>query len=445
MSEMTQTAEEQPIDELVGWVKQHDFSLNLPPERLAFLIAIAVLSNERFDEELGEGELHDAFTIVTRLFEDTGEASAFRANNAINELVKQKLISRFTSEITDGASIYRLSPLAIGISDYYLRHRQFSKLKLSIQLSMVADEMAKAIEAAQKGGTPGHWRKNVYGVLKYSVGEIFDQIDLNQRVMDEQQQTVKQQIADLLNKDWREAINNCETLLSETSSTLKELQDTLQAAGDELQTQILDIQEIVYGDDELEFVGETLFGLQMKLDRITSWGQQAIDLWIGYDRHVHKFIRTAIDMDKNRAFSQRLRQSVTDYFDAPWLLTYADAEKLTDLRDEALVLRDDEVMGQAPIDVEYEEFEQVNDMLSDRIAEMLKAHKQQGAPIDLGLVLRDYLAAHPRTHHFDLARIVVDQAVRLGYSESDYQAIQPDWQAINDFGAKVQANVINKY
>ncbi|MEZ9867670.1 MULTISPECIES: chromosome partition protein MukF [Vibrio] len=445
MSEMTQTAEEQPIDELVGWVKQHDFSLNLPPERLAFLIAIAVLSNERFDEELGEGELHDAFTIVTRLFEDTGEASAFRANNAINELVKQKLISRFTSEITDGASIYRLSPLAIGISDYYLRHRQFSKLKLSIQLSMVADEMAKAIEAAQKGGTPGHWRKNVYGVLKYSVGEIFDQIDLNQRVMDEQQQTVKQQIADLLNKDWREAINNCETLLSETSSTLKELQDTLQAAGDELQTQILDIQEIVYGDDELEFVGETLFGLQMKLDRITSWGQQAIDLWIGYDRHVHKFIRTAIDMDKNRAFSQRLRQSVTDYFDAPWLLTYADAEKLTDLRDEALVLRDDEVMGQAPIDVEYEEFEQVNDLLSDRIAEMLKAHKQQGAPIDLGHVLRDYLAAHPRTHHFDLARIVVDQAVRLGYSESDYQAIQPDWQAINDFGAKVQANVINKY
>ncbi|CAK1745711.1 condensin subunit MukF [Vibrio crassostreae] len=445
MSEMTQTAEEQPIDELVGWVKQHDFSLNLPPERLAFLIAIAVLSNERFDEELGEGELHDAFTIVTRLFEDTGEASAFRANNAINELVKQKLISRFTSEITDGASIYRLSPLAIGISDYYLRHRQFSKLKLSIQLSMVADEMAKAIEAAQKGGTPGHWRKNVYGVLKYSVGEIFDQIDLNQRVMDEQQQTVKQQIADLLNKDWREAINNCETLLSETSSTLKELQDTLQAAGDELQTQILDIQEIVYGDDELEFVGETLFGLQMKLDRITSWGQQAIDLWIGYDRHVHKFIRTAIDMDKNRAFSQRLRQSVTDYFDAPWLLTYADAEKLTDLRDEALVLRDDEVMGQAPIDVEYEEFEQVNDLLSDRIAEMLKAHKQQGAPIDLGLVLRDYLAEHPRTHHFDLARIVVDQAVRLGYSESDYQAIQPDWQAINDFGAKVQANVINKY
>lgn len=445
MSEMTLNAAEQPIDELVGWVKQHDFSLNLSTERLAFLIAIAVLSNERFDEELGEGELHDAFTIVTRMFEDTGDASAFRANNAINELVKQRLISRFTSEVTDGASIYRLSPLAIGITDYYVRHREFSKLKLSIQLSMVADEMAKAIDAAQKGGTEGHWKKNVYGVLKYSVGDIFDQIDLNQRVMDEQQQSVKEQIAELLNKDWREAINNCEALLSETSNTLKELQDSLQAAGDELQTQILDIQEIVYGDPELEVIEETLFGLQMKLDRITSWGQQAIDLWIGYDRHVHKFIRTAIDMDKNRAFSQRLRQSVTDYFEMPWYLTYADAERLIDLRDEALVLRDDEVTGHVPLEVEYEEFQQVKDELSERIGGMLQIHKQQGSPIDLGIVLRDYLATHPRTHHFDLARIVVDQAVRLGYSESDYQAIQPDWQSINEFGAKVQANVIDRY
>ena len=310
---------------------------------------------------------------------------------------------------------------------------------------MVADEMAKAIEQARSGGTVEHWRKNVYGVLKYSVGEIFDQIDLNQRVMDEQQQLVKEQIAELLNKDWREAINNCEQLLSETSSTLRELQDTLQAAGDELQTQILDIQELIYDDAELEFVAEALFSLQMKLDRITSWGQQTIDLWIGYDRHVHKFIRTAIDMDKNRAFSARLRQSVKDYFDAPWFLTYADAERLSDLRDEALVLRDDEVTGQVPMDVEYEEFQQVNDELSERISGMLKRHKEQAAPIDLGSVLRDYLAKHPQTHHFDLARIIIDQAVRLGYSESDYHAVQPDWQMINDFGAKVQANVIDRY
>lgn len=95
--------------------------------------------------------------------------------------------------------------------------------------------------------------------------------------------------------------------------------------------------------------------------------------------------------------------------------------------------------------LEFEEFEAVNNSLSERIADMLKLHKSQGVPIDLGSVLKEHLAQHPATHHFDLARIIVDQAVRLGYSESDYRAIQPDWQVINEFGAKVQANVIDRY
>ncbi|EPA8651021.1 TPA: chromosome partition protein MukF [Photobacterium damselae] len=440
MSEVTQT-----VPELVHWVKQNEFAINLPTERLAFLLAIAVLSGDRFDEELGEGELIDAFRIVSDLFGQTKETLAFRANNAINELVRQRLISRFTSEITDGASIYRLSPLALGITDYYVRQREYSTLKLSIQLAMVADEINKAAKSAQEDGDIKHWRQNVYAVLKFSVAEIFDRIDLNQRTMDEHQQQVKLDIAELLNKDWRAAISSCETLLDETSETLRELQDTLQAAGDQLQTQLLIIQESTQGREELDFVDGMIFILQMKLDRIISWGQQAIDLWIGYDRHVHKFIRTAIDMDKNRAFSQRLRQSVTDYFDNPWLLTYADADRLVDMRDEALILRDDEVTGIVPGELEFEELDLVNDELADRVAEMLSAHKATGAPINLSALLKDYLTKHPLAYHFDLARIVIDQAVRMGYSEDDFNAIQPDWEAINDYGAKVQANVINKY
>lgn len=445
MSELNHDSNTQTLGELVGWVKQHDLGLNLTTERLAFLIAISVLSDERFDEELDEGELHDVFSVVVKEFSEGSEASAFRANNAINELVNQRLLRRFTSVSSDGVSIYRLSPLALGICDYYVRHRAFSKLKLSIQLSMVASEMARAKEAAQQGGEAAHWHKAVYAILKYSVGEVFDQIDMNQRAMDEQQQDVKDQIADLLNKDWRDAIHNCEQLLAETSTTLRELQDTLQAVGDELQSQILDIQELIYGQSELQFIDEVLYQLQQKLDRITSWGQQAIDLWIGYDRHVHKFIRTAIDMDQNRAFSQRLRESLQSYLDAPWFLTYADAQRLIDLRDEALMLREAEVTGLVPLDVEFEEFQEVNEDIAQYVGALLEAHKHEGRPIDLGLVLRDYLSTHPQASHFDLARIVIDQAVRLGYSEQDYQAIQPDWQAINDYGAKVQANVINRY
>ncbi len=440
MSELSQT-----VPELIGWVKEHEFSINLSPERLGFLLAIAIMNHEGFEDELTESDLNDAFRIVSDEFGQLSETISFRANNAINDLVRGRLLSRFTSEMNEGVSIYRLTPLGLGIADYYLRYREYSNLKLSIQLSMVADEIDKARKAAIKDGDVDFWHKGVYGVLKYSVAEIFDRIDLNQRIMDEQQQKVKDDISALLSQDWQLAIANCEHLLNETSSTLRELQDTLQSAGDHLQAQLLNIQENIADRADLIFVDTLIYNLQMKLDRIVKWGQQAIDLWIGYDKHVHKFIRNAINMDKNRAFSQRLRLSVAEYFDNPWHLTYANADRLLDLRDETLCLRDDEVMGEVPPEVEFEQLNVINETLSEHIATLLEHHRTLNEPLDLAIVLKNYLLKHPKTSHFDLARLVITQAVKLGYCQSDLQAIQPNWQEINEHGAKVQANVIDKY
>ena len=440
MSEFSQT-----VPELVAWARKNDFSVSLPTERLAFLLAVAALNGERMDGEMSEGELIDAFRHVSEGFEQTSETIQVRANNAINDLVRQRLLNRFTSEFSEGSAIYRLTPLAIGITDYYIRQREFSTLRLSMQLSMVASGLKQAADAAQEGGDDYHWHRNVFAPLKYSVAEIFDSIDITQRVMDEQQQAVKDDIAQLLNKDWRAAITSCEMLLSETSGTLRELQDTLEAAGDKLQENLLQIQDAIMGHQDLGFIDKLVFDLQNKLDRIISWGQQAIDLWIGYDRHVHKFIRTAIDMDKNRVFAQRLRVSVQNYFDMPWALTYASAERLFDLRDEELTLRDDEVTGELPAELEFEEFNEIREQLAAMIESALAVYKEQKRPLDLGAVVRDYLTQYPRNRHFDVARIVVDQAVRLGVAEADFSGLPAEWQAINDYGAKVQAHVIDKY
>lgn len=50
MSDFTQT-----VPELVSWARKNDFSISLPPERLAFLMAVAVLNSERLDGEMSEG------------------------------------------------------------------------------------------------------------------------------------------------------------------------------------------------------------------------------------------------------------------------------------------------------------------------------------------------------------------------------------------------------
>lgn len=440
MSDFSQT-----VPELVAWARKNDFSISLPGDRLAFLLAVATLNGERLDGELTEGELVDAFRHVSDVFEQSSETITLRANNAINDMVRQRLFNRFTSEITEGNAIYRLTPLGVGITDYYIRQREFSTLRLSMQLSVVAGELKNAADSAAGGGDEFYWHRHVFAPLKYSVAEIFDSIDLTQRVMDEQQQQVKDDIAELLNKDWRAAISSCEMLLSETSVTLRELQDTLEAAGDKLQANLLRIQEATMAMEELHFIDRLVFDLQSKLDRIISWGQQAIDLWIGYDRHVHKFIRTAIDMDKNRVFAQRLRQSVQNYFDAPWALTYASAERLLDMRDEEMALRDEEVTGELPSELEYEEFNEIREQLAAMIEAALVVYKAQNRPLDLGIVMREYLAQYPRARHFDVARIIVDQAVRLGVAEADFIGLPVPWQPINDYGARVQAHVIDKY
>ncbi len=440
MNEFSQT-----IPELVNWARKNNFSLTLSTERLSLLLAIATLNSSRFDGEMTEGELIDAFRYVNTEFEQSQETIAIRANNAINDLVRQRLLNRFTSEQAEGHAIYRLTPLAIGITDYYIRQREFSTLRLSVQLSIVAQELERTATAAEEGGDEFYWHRNVFAPLKYSVAEIFDSIDLSQRVMDEQQQSVKANIAALLNKDWRAAISSCEVLLNETSDTLRELQDTLEAAGDKLQDSLLRIQDTTIGNSHLHFVEKLVLELQSKLDRIISWGQQSIDLWIGYDRHVHKFIRTAIDMDKNRIFAQRLRQSVIDYFDAPWALTYANAERLLDMRDEDIILADIDVTGELPAELEYEDFIEVKEQIVSHIEQTLAIYQQQQLPLDLAQVMREYLLQFPRNNHFDIARLLIDQAVRLGIADADFTGLPAEWQKINDYGAKVQAHVINKY
>ena len=435
----------QSVPELVSWAKKNDFSIALPVERLAFLLAIAVLNSERFDGEMTESELIDAFRHVSQIFEQSEDTITVRANNAINDLVRQRLITRFASEMTDGYSIYRLTPLGIGISDYYIRQREFSSLRLSIQLSIVAQELKRAADAAVEGGDDLHWHRNVFAPLKYSVAEIFDSIDITQRVMDEQQAEVKQNISALLSQDWQAAISSCEGLLTETSQTLRELQDTLAAAGDKLQASLLLIQDATLDNPELDKINNVVLDLQSKLDRIIGWGQKAIDLWIGYDRHVHKFIRTAIDLDKNRVFSQRLRKSIQSYFDLPWSLTFANADRLLDMRDEELALHDAEVTGELPSELEFEMIEEIQEHIIRHIEQNLLIFKQENKPLDIGIAICSYLAQFPREQHFDIARLFIDQAIRLGIAEDDLLGIPNEWKPINDYGAKVQAHVINRY
>ena len=438
---------ERSLPELVDWVKQEQLELHLSNERLAFLIAISSMARDEQTQELSEAALHDAFSYVSQLYGLMDETLSVRANNAINELVRQRLLSRFNTDPVAGESVYRLTRLAVGIIEFYVDQQQVNSVKLSLLLEQVAGELDKAYTAAIHANDDSAWEKEVYPRLKYSVEEILSRIDLTQRAMDDQQNQVKAEIADLLNQNWTQAIHNCEKLLRETGQTLRELQDTLDAAGHKLQSGLLNIQETARAQSITSVQVEHLtFELQSRIDAILSWGQQCIELWARYDRHVHKFIRNAIDMDKNRVFSQRLRESIRDFDNHNWLLLVAQEARLLELRDETLVLHNDEITGELPVALEFQEIQALDEKLSEHISGYLADFQVHGKPLDMADLLKDYLQQFPEYQHFDVARMLVDQAVRLGYSSAELSSARhPKWKPINDLGAKVQAHVIDQY
>ena len=55
---------------------------------LSVLLAIAIYNNERLDGEMLEADLVDIFRHTANAFDQSTDAIATRANNAINELVE---------------------------------------------------------------------------------------------------------------------------------------------------------------------------------------------------------------------------------------------------------------------------------------------------------------------------------------------------------------------
>ncbi|XPE41174.1 hypothetical protein ACNKHK_05885 [Shigella flexneri] len=117
--------------------------------------------------------------------------------------------------------------------------------------------------------------------------------------------------------------------------------------------------------------------------------------------------------------------------------------RLLDMRDEEMVLRE-EVTGELPEDLEYEEFDEIREQLAAIIEEQLAIYKSRQTPLDLGLVVRG-ISRVPTCASFRRRAYVIIQAVRLGVAQADFTGLPAKWQPINDYGAKVQAHVIDKY
>jgi hypothetical protein len=95
------------------------------------------------------------------------------------------------------------------------------------------------------------------------------------------------------------------------------------------------------------------------------------------------------------------------------------------MRDEEMALRDEEVTGELPADLEYEEFNEIREQLAALIEAQLAVYKTRKSAGSRPGGARVSGAVSARAH-FDVARIVVDQAVRLGVAQADFTGLPPN-------------------
>jgi chromosome partition protein MukF len=167
------------------------------------------------------------------------------------------------------------------------------------------------------------------------VGDLVAGIERRQRGLDAQQEQVRKQIGELLGTDWFAAIDQCQQLLDDTTTTLSELNSVLLHDTHQILAVLSDIEQIAAqaGNSEAE---EATQRVSEQVDRVAEWGRTRQLAWSMYYQYVHRYLRDVVRLDPSRALSERLRNQVAGWTKQPFYLVIAQASKIRVLRENAI-------------------------------------------------------------------------------------------------------------
>jgi chromosome partition protein MukF len=315
------------IHRLFGSLAQARTALELKTTDLCFLIALRDRARQQGLATFDEQSLFD-------LYEQTGDAiEGDRANarksatHAIQRLRDQRLLSRVDGAGLLRAGDYTLTRLATAIVDYYLEDDALTRESLTVLTRSLRSQLSEVRSGAERAQTVEQWREAVTDPLSIAVRDLVAGIERRTRGLDAHQQAVREEISGLLQQDWFASIDTCESLLEETTATLRELADVLLHDTAQLQGLLQEIEELarLSGAAEAE---EAARNVMTQLDFVVAWSANRQGAWSDYYQFVQRYLRSVVRLDPDRALSQRLREHLAAFVDDPFYLLRAQREPL---------------------------------------------------------------------------------------------------------------------
>ncbi len=390
-----------------------DLSLRLDRERLAFLSGIHAFLELNPDPILSEEQLRDIFSLLNDIMQGDNASLALRATNAIDALCAQHLLVRadFAGIASEGELI--LSPLGKALAEWFGAQEALTREGLEVMLTRIRGDLAGVRAAAASGGDAAHWRTRVVAPLRLTVAGLVDMIDRRQRGMDVQQQETRERIGQLLEAQWFDAIDQCETLLRDTGTTLQELNRTLMSETEgvsNLLNEVFDAADAAAQHSALEAVSH----VRTQIERVAAWGESRFQAWSAYYQNVHEFIRTIVRVDRERALRARLRDQLKGFAQQPWYLRHAAQAPYLHLREPSSRLDRRPVSRSRRPDASALRDEQAQAGLLERLADAWHQELAQTGRLDLRELLHRLLPGHSRDEIYRLAGELIAWMVAHG-------------------------------
>jgi chromosome partition protein MukF len=372
-------------------------SLELSTLDLCFLAALHLRAEQDGLASFEEGLVLDVFDQVCDLVEPGLDNRRQRVTYTIQRLRTQRMLARVDAMGIVSAGEYALTSLSTTIVRSFLDDERLTRESLALLTGAVISGLSQIRIAAQRATSADEWKSDVVGPLRVTVGDLVAGIERRQRGLDTQQEEVAKQIGELLQADWFGAVEQCQTLLEATATTLHELNEVLLRDSSQIQVLLQEIQESASRAQANE-AEEAAQRMSEQVDRMTAWGRSRQTAWSGYYQYVHRFLRDVVRLDPDRALSQRLLEQIRTWPKRPFALVAASEARIRLLR--AVTARKQRPPVGRPSADREGELDLVEPAPDDIDLENLVRRVLAEGPTHLASVTRQVIAQLPDTRHY---------------------------------------------
>ena len=331
--ESRSTSGAQNPERIIAGLHQQAVKLQLTTTDLCFLTAMHLREASGALTSLEDSTLVEVYEQVCELVEPGAESVGARATHAIERLRKQRLLARIDGAGLVQAGEYNLTTLATNIVQFFVEDEAevLTRESLGLLTKHLIANLANIRTDAQKAREPHEWRA-VVGPLRVIVKELVGGIERRQRGLDQHQEEVRARIATMLERQWFAAVEECEAVLDETATTLRELWTVLGQDAHQMQGLLQDIEQ--HADDtHAPEAQEAARAVMDRIDRVAAWGGARQQAWSAYYQYAHGYLRDFVRLDPSRALSERLRKQLASWVDDRFFLVVSETAPMRVLRE----------------------------------------------------------------------------------------------------------------